>query len=38
VQFRTPCGEQEISMGFAAVVLLGSIALWLAEEVSGNQF
>jgi len=25
-------------MGFAAVVLLGSIALWLAEEVSGNQF
>jgi len=36
-QPRSPIRVQEISMEVAAFVLLGSIALWFAEEISRNQ-
>jgi hypothetical protein len=36
-QPKSPLWGQEISMEVAALVLFSSIALWFAEEISGNQ-
>jgi hypothetical protein len=36
-QAKSPFGGQEIPMEVAALVLFSSIALWFAEEISGNQ-
>ena len=36
-QARSPRGGQESPMEVAALVLFSSIALWFAEEISGNQ-
>jgi len=36
-QPKSPLSGQEISMEVAAFVLLSSIALWFAEEISRNQ-
>jgi hypothetical protein len=35
-QVRPPFRGQEISMEIAALVLFSSVALWFAEEISGN--
>jgi len=36
-QAKPPRGGQENPMEVAALVLFSSIALWFAEEISGNQ-